>query len=208
MVDLSTRMPGVCLNLRNRDGNNQGEARVLRYEGHMLVYDPHTNGAGWVTMKGVPASLTEVEAWLAEELRNFYPAPHVTRDEPQATRSPPEEVAVSHELPKAETPKLKTGTVEANLDWDTDDVQDRSHSPSPSAGIGAITLGESLEDLPPPGQDTRLVTDHVVEPGAVPPQENAPEAEEKSLDDAPSDDQQTEFCEDDVMDLYASTEEL
>ena len=142
-------MPGVCLNLRDRDGNNQGVARVLRYEGHMLVYDPHTNGAGWVTMKGVPASLTEVEARLAEELRNFYPAPHVTRDEPQATRSPPEEVAVSHELPKAETPKLKTGTVEANVDWDTDDVQDRSHSPSPSAGIGAITLGESAEDLPP-----------------------------------------------------------
>ena len=79
-------------------------------------------------MKGVPASLTEVEARLAEELRNFYPAPHVTWDEPQATRSPPEEVAVSHELPKAETPKLKTGTVEANVDWDTDDVQDRSHS--------------------------------------------------------------------------------
>ena len=56
-------------------------------------------------MKGVPASLTEVEAWLAEELRNFYPTPHVTREEPQATRSPPEEVAVSHEPPKAETPR-------------------------------------------------------------------------------------------------------
>ena len=50
--------------------------------------------------------------------------------------------------------------------------------------------------------------DRVVEPGAVLPQENAPKAEEKSPDDAPSDDQQTEFCEGDVMDLYASTEEL
>ena len=75
MVDLSTRMPGVRLNLRDQDGNNQGVARVLRYEGHMLVYDPHTNGVGWVTMKGVPASLTEVEARSAEELRNFYPTP-------------------------------------------------------------------------------------------------------------------------------------
>ena len=98
-------MPGVRLNLRDRDGNNLGVARVLRYEGHMLVYDPHTNGAGWVAMKGVPASLTEVEARSAEELRNFYPAPRVTREEPQATRSPPEEVAVSHEPPKAETPR-------------------------------------------------------------------------------------------------------
>ena len=45
-VDLSNQMPGVRLNLRDRDGNNQGVARVLRYEGHMLVYDPHTNGVG------------------------------------------------------------------------------------------------------------------------------------------------------------------
>ena len=71
----------------------------------MLVYDPHTNGAGWVAMKGVPALLTEVEARSAEELRNFYPAPCVMREEPQATRSPPEEVAASHEPPKAETPR-------------------------------------------------------------------------------------------------------
>ena len=174
----------------------------------MLVYDPHTNGAGWVTMKGVPASLTEVEARSVEELGNFYPAPRVMREEPQATRSPPEEVTVSHGPPKAEMPKPKTGTVEANVDWDTDDVQDRSRSPSPSAGIGAITLGESAGDVPPAGQDTRLVTDCVVEPGAVPPQENVPEAEEKSPDDAPSDDQQTELCEGDIVDLYASTEEL
>ena len=208
MVDLSTRMPGVRLNLLDQDGNHQGVARVLRYEGHMLVYDPHTNGAGWVAMKGVPASLTEVEARSAEELGNFYPAPRVTHEEPQATRPPPEEVTVSHGPPKAETPKPKTGTVEANVDWDTDDVQDRSHSPSPSAGIGAIMLGESAGDIPPAGQDTRLVTDRVVEPGAVPPQENAPEAEEKSPDDAPSDDQQTELCEGDIVDLYASTEEL
>ena len=127
-------MPGVRLNLHDRDGNYQGVARVLRYEGHMLVYDPHTNGTGWVTMKGVPASLTEVEARSAEELGNFYPAPRVTREEPQATRSPPEEVTVSHGPPKVEMPKPKTGTVEANVDWDTDDVQDRSRSPSPSAG--------------------------------------------------------------------------
>ena len=115
----------------------------------MLVYDPHTNGVGWVAMKGVPALLTEVEARLAEELRNFYPAPRETHEEPQATRSPPEEATVSHKPPKAETPRRKTGTVEANVDWDTDDVQDRSRPPSPSAGIGAIKLGESVEDVSP-----------------------------------------------------------
>ena len=159
-VDLSTQMPGVRLNLHDWDGNHQGVARVLRYEGHMLVYDPHTNGVGWVAMKGVPASLTEVEAQSAEELGNFYPTPHAMREDPQATRPPSEEVTVSHGLPKAEMPKLMTGTVEANVDWDTDDVQDQSHSPSPSAGIGAITLGESAGDTScgteyPPRDGTR-----------------------------------------------------
>ena len=77
----------------------------------------------------------------------------------------PEEATVSHEPPKAEMPRRKTGTVEANVGWDTDDVQDRSRPPSPSAGIGAMKLGESAEDVPPPGQDTCLVTDHVVELG-------------------------------------------
>ena len=120
-----------------------------------------------------------------EELRNFYPAPREMCEEPQATWSPPEEATVSHELPKAETPRRKTGTVEANVDWDTDDVQDRSRPPSPSAGIGAIKLGESAEDVSPPGQDTRLGTDHVVEPGAVPPQESAPVADEKLQIDPP-----------------------
>ena len=142
----------------------------------MLVYDPHTNGTGWVAMKGIPASLTEVEARSVEELGNFYPTPCVTHEEPQATRPPPEDATVSHGPPKAETPKPKTGTVEANVDWDTDDMQDWSRSPSPSAGIGAIMLGESAEDIPPLGQDTHLVTDHVVEPGVVPPQGNMPEA--------------------------------
>ena len=66
------------LNLHDREGNHQGVARVLKYEGHMLVYDPQTNGAGWVAMKGVPASLTEVEVWSTEHLGNFYPAPRAT----------------------------------------------------------------------------------------------------------------------------------
>ena len=107
MVDLSTRMPGVHLNLLDQDGSHQGVARVLRYEGHMLVYDPHTNSAGWVAMKGVPASLTKVEAQSAEELGNFYPTPHATCEEPQATWPPPEEVTVSHGPAKGGDAKTK-----------------------------------------------------------------------------------------------------
>ena len=178
----------------------------------MLVYDPHTNSVGWVTMKGIPASLMEVEARSVEELGNFYPAPRATHEDPQVTRPPSEEVTVGHGPPKVETPKPTAGTVEANVDWDTDDVQDRSRSPSPCVGMGAITLGETAGDTPPAGQDTRLMTECITEPGVVPPQEDAPKAEEKSPDDgndAPSDEQQTELeCEGDIVDLYMSTEEL
>ena len=205
-------MPGVCLKLHDWEGNYQGVARVLKYEGHMLVYDLQTNGMGWVAMRGIPSSLTEVEVRSAEDLGNFYPAPRATREDPQATRPPSEEATVGYGLPKAETPKPMAGNVEANVDWDTDDIQDRSHTPSPSAGIGAITLGESTEDTPPVRQNICLMTECVIEPGAVPPQENAPEAEDKSPDDgddAPSDEQQPELgCEGDIVDLYAGTEEL
>ena len=211
-VDLSTRMPGVHLKLHDREGNYQGVARVLKFEGHMLVYDPHTNGAGWVAMKGVPASLTEVEVWSAEELGNFYPTPRATCEDPQATRPPSEEVTVGYEPPKVEMPKPTAGNIEANMDWDMDDVQDWSRMPSPSVGIGTITLGESVEDTPPVRQNICLMTERVIEPGVVPPQENATEAEVKSPDDgndAPSDEQQTEpECEGDIVDLYTGTEEL
>ena len=74
-VDLSTRMLGVWLRLHDQEGNYQGVARVLKYEGHMLVYDPQTNGMGWVAMKGIPSSLTEVEVRSAGDLGNFYPVP-------------------------------------------------------------------------------------------------------------------------------------
>ena len=48
--------------LHDEMGKYQGVARVLRYEGHMLVYDPQMNGAGWVAMRGIPSSLTKVKA--------------------------------------------------------------------------------------------------------------------------------------------------
>ena len=143
---------------------------------------------------------------------NFYPTLRATREDPQATWPPSEEVTVGYEPPKVEMPKPTAGNIEVNVDWDMDDVQDQSHMPSPSAGIGTIMLGESAEDTPPARQNIRLVTECVIEPGAVPPQKNAPEAEVKSLDDGndtPSDEQQTKpECEGDIVDLYMGTEEL
>ena len=86
---------------------------------------------------------------------------------------------------------------------------DRAH-PALLRGIGKIMLGESAEDTPPTRQNIRLVSERVIEPGAVPPQENIPEIEDKSQDDdAPSNEQQPKLVsESDVVDLFASTEEL
>ena len=204
-------MPGVCLKLHDWDGNYQGVARVLKYEGHMLVYDPQTNGAGWVAMKGAPCLLTEVEVWSTGDLGNFYPVPCAAREDPQTTRSSPEEITVDYGPSKTETPRPTAEDVDANIDWDTDDVQDRSRTPSPSAGIGEIMLGESVEDTPPARQNIRLVSECVIEPGAVPPQENIPEIEQDKSqdDDAHSNEQQPKLMsESDVIDLFASTEEL
>ena len=40
MVDLILRMPGIWLALHDEAGRYQGVARVLKFEAHMLVYDP------------------------------------------------------------------------------------------------------------------------------------------------------------------------
>ena len=184
MVDLSTQMPGVHLKLHDWEGNYQGVARVLKYEGHMLIYDPQTNGMGWVAMKGVPSSLTEVEVRSAGDLGNFYPVPCVAHKDAHTIQSPPEGITEDCRLAKAETPRWTVGDVEAHIDWDTDDAQDRSCTPSPTAGFGEVTLGESAEDTPPMRQNIRLVSECVIETGAVPPQKNIPEVEQdKSQDD-------------------------
>ena len=164
MVDLSTPMLGVRLRLHDREGNYQGVARVLKYEGHMLIYDPQTNGVGWVAMKGISSSLTEVEVRSAGVLGNFYPIPCAVPEGPKATQSLPEEATVEYEQPKAETPRPTAVDLDEYIDWDTDDAQDRSHTPSPSAVIDEPTQGESTEDTLPVRQNIHLVSERVIEP--------------------------------------------
>ena len=211
MVDLSTRMLGIWLKLHDREGNYQGVARVLKYEGHMLVYGPQTNGAGWVAMKGIPSSLTEVELRSAGNLGNFYPIPCTVPEGPKAAQSPPEKSTVEREQLKVETPRPMAGDMDKYIDWDTDDVQDRSRTPSPSAVIDKPTHGESAEDTLPARQNIRLVSEHVIEAGAVPPQEHTQVMDEdKPQDDsAPSDEEQPKLiAESDIIDLYVSMEDL
>ena len=175
------------------------------------VYDPQTNGVGWVAMKGVPSSLTEVEVRSAGNLGNFYPIPCAAPEDPKAAWSPPEKPTVEYEWSKVETPRPMAGDTEEYIDWDTDDVQDRSHTPSPSAVIDEPTPVESAEDIPPTRQNIHLVSECVIEPGVVPPQEHTQVMEEdKPQDDsAPSDEEQPKLiAESDIVDLFVSMEDL
>lgn len=70
-VDLGSKMLGIWLALHDEAGRYQGVVWVLKFEGQMLVYDPQLNGTGWVVMKGVPSSLTEVETQSVSDLQNF-----------------------------------------------------------------------------------------------------------------------------------------
>ena len=69
-------------------GNYQGVVRVLKFEGRMLVYDPQTNGAGWVAMRGIPSSLTEVESRSTNDLGNFYSILSTEPEGPKVNQSP------------------------------------------------------------------------------------------------------------------------
>ena len=197
-------MPGVCLKLHDREGKLPGVAQVLKNEGHVLIYNPHPmawDGLQWkVSLLRSPMLKVRSAGYLG----SFYPVLCAEREDQQTTWSPPEEITVDYGPPKTEMPRLTVGDVDANIDWDTDDVQDRSCTPSPSAGIGKIMLGESAEDTPPVRQNICLVSECVIEPGAVPPQENIPEVGENESkdDDAPLNEEQPKLVsESDVVGL-------
>ena len=102
-IDLGTRMPGIWLALHDATGRYQGMVRVLKFEGHMLVYDPLTNGAGWILMRGVSSSLTAVELQSASDLGNFYPCPSVVPAGPEPSQPLPVEPVIKYVLARAES---------------------------------------------------------------------------------------------------------
>ena len=178
----------------------------------MLVYDPQTNGMGWVAMRGVPSSLTEVESWSASDLGNFYPIPSAAPAGPKATQSPPGEPTVEYKQMETETLEPTAGDLDKYIEWDTDDVQDRSCTPSPTVIVDKPTQGESVEETPPMRQNICLVSERVIEPGAVPPREHTPVMEEKNTpqdDSAPADKEQANLvAENNIVELFTGMEEL
>ena len=131
----------------------------------MLVYDPQTNGVGWVTIRGIPSSLTEVESQSASDLGNFYPIPCMApagltphgeqRDEYTQTRAHPSK------------PLMR----DYDVDWDTDDRQDQSRTPSPVANIDEPARG-AAEEISPAWQKRRLVPECIPEAKVVLPHES------------------------------------
>ena len=121
---------------------------MLRYEGHMLVYDPQTNGMGWVAMRGIPSLLMEVESQSASNLGNFY---HIPCAAP-AGLIPHGEPRVEYAQTGAQPSKPPVGNFDKYVDWDTDDVQDQSCTPSPVTIIGEPTQG-AAEETPPTWQN-------------------------------------------------------
>ena len=152
-VDLSSRMLGIRLALHDEEGRYQGMARVLRFVGHMLVYDPQMNGARWIAMRGVPYSLTEVESRSASDLGNFCSCLSVVLAGPKPAPPSPVEPTVEYAQTKARSPRSTSPNLDRLTEWDTkqeytEEVLDWSSALSPPAVI-TRTQGEEVEETPP-----------------------------------------------------------
>ena len=88
----------------------------------MLVYDPQMNGAGWVAMRGVPSSLTEVESRSMSDLGNFYPSPSAAPVGPKATQPSLVEPTVEYAQTEAGSLKPTAMGLDRFIEWDMEEV--------------------------------------------------------------------------------------
>ena len=80
---------------------------------------------------------------------------------------------------ETQSPKPTVEGLDKYIELDKEDVQDRSHTPSPITVIDKPMQGEAMEETPPMRQNRHLVSERVIEPGAVPPHEHTPVVEEE-----------------------------
>ena len=162
-------------------------------------------------MWDVPSSLTEVESQSASDLGNFYPSPSAVPAGPKASQSG--EPTAEYEQTEAQSPNPAVVGLNKYIEWDTEEVQDRSCTPSPTAVVDVPMQGEAGEETPPMRQNRCLVPEHVIEPGAEPPCECTPAVEGKQTpqnESIPVDDKEQPhlIAEDEIVELYAGMEEL
>ena len=132
---------------------------------------------------------------------------------PKATQSPPREPTVEYEETEAQSPNPTAVGLDNYIEWDTEEVQYRSCTPSPTVVIDVPMQSEAVEETPPMRQNRCLVSERVIEPRAVLPCENTPEAEGKKTPQnksIPMDDQEQHhiIAEDEIVKLYTGMEEL
>ena len=113
---------------------------------------------------------------------------------------------------ETETPEPMVGDLDKYIEWDTDDVQDRSCTLSPTTIIDKPMQGESVEETLPARQNIHLVSERLIKPGVVQPQEHMPVMEEKDTpqdDSAPMDKEQANLMADnDIVELFTGMEDL
>ena len=156
-MDLSSRMPGIWLALHDEEGRYQGMVRVLKFVGHMLVYDPQMNGARWIAMRGFPSSLTVVESQSTSDLGNFCPCPSVAPVGPKPAQPSPVEPMVEYARMEAGSPQSTSVSLDKFIEWDTveeytEEVQDVSHTKPPTV-ITRSLWDEAVEDTLPARQN-------------------------------------------------------
>ena len=76
VVVVGACMPGIKLTMQNGEGQYGNAACTLKYEGHMLIYNPQKDISQWVPVRGVSALLTSLELRPANNLNNMNPYPH------------------------------------------------------------------------------------------------------------------------------------
>ena len=73
VLDVGADMPGFKLMMQNEEGHYGNTAHALKFECHMLIYDPQKDISQWVPVRGVSASLTTLELRSANNLNNMNP---------------------------------------------------------------------------------------------------------------------------------------
>ena len=126
MVDLSSRMLGIRLALHDESGRYQGMVWVLKFWRTYASLWSTNEWCRWVAMRGVPSLLTEVESRSASDLGNFYPSLSTVRASPKATQSSPGEQTAEYKQTEAQSPKPLAPGLNKYIEWDTDEVEDRS----------------------------------------------------------------------------------
>ena len=123
VVDVRACMPGIKLMMQNEEGWYRNATHALKYEGHMLIYDPQKDVSQWVPVRGVSASLTSSELRSANDLNNM------REEEESDTDSCGEPSDSGEELDKAEC-----------SDW--------SHCPALPLGQEGPTWAEATRRIP------------------------------------------------------------